>query len=379
MPKAVYYALACYDDENVERLFAEMYRKKPIDVMYYLHLSQTPWAARLAARGAEEQILAALEEKENQVKDKKSQKELEMEAKLIETRHIAAMEYALSGKSGPEVCNVLSDIAKNTGKLGNTLHMSVLNTLCSSMIRVPREDLFGLAAALYEGPEDSNKYFPAAFLAKLIAGDGADWLDWLEKQLFGRTPALPLFFLSKALGYLNFDELTGKYSLQTSIYCDADARNHVYTLPVCLEVKGRFLELLLRCEDIEIDGKLADLFDPRDKQVCSELEEYFYNRATGRSEKKLFFNRAASGDRDLYLHALRRCGCSRCEGLLTHFAQTVHKLPLWELEYFAREMPGSLEAKIAEASRITELVNRGKIQVSNWNEEHFMDWLRREL
>ena len=280
--KAVYHALACNDDEKVQEIFEEMYRKKPLDVMYFLRISQAPWAARLAARGVEEQLLATLEDKGKKEtdakektgsKEKKSKKALEEEEKALETKCIAAMNYALFRKNGPEVCNVILDLAKHTGKFGSPLHGGILWTVCSSMICRPEEDLLALAAALYEGQEGEGgrkQYFPAAFLAKVIAGDGMDWLDWFEAQLFGNNPALPFHFLSEALRYFTFDETTRKYSLQTSIFGEVDERNHVYTLPIRLEVKGRFLELLLRCNDSEVDGKLADLFDPADKEVCAQ-------------------------------------------------------------------------------------------------------------
>ena len=280
------------------------------------------------------------------------------------------MNYALFRKNGPEVCKVILSLAKYTGKFGSPLHGGILWTVCSSMICRPEKDLLALAAALYEGQEGESgrmQYFPAAFLAKVIAGDGMDWLDWFEAQLFENNPALPFHFLSEALSYLTFDETTRKYSLQTSIFGEVDARNHVYTLPVHLEVKGRFLELLLRCNNSEIDGKLADLFDPADKEVCVQLEEYFFKKALGRAE------------RDLYLNALNRCGCTRCEGLLVHYAQVRPKVSMWELEYYIRAMPGNLEAKIAEASRIPELVNSGKIKIQNWNEDNYMRWLRNGL
>jgi len=377
--KAVYYALACYDDEKVQEIFEELYRKKPLDTMFFLQLSQAPWAARLAARGVEEQLQARLKEKGNKEKDTeaakeekgskkpKGKKELEEEEKALETKGITVMNYALLGKNGPEVCNAILGVAKHTGKFGSPLHKGVLRTVCTSLICRPEEDLLALATALYEGQDGNIKYFPAAFLAKLIAGDGMDWLDWFEAQLLGKSPMLPFHFLAEALDYLNFDEVTGKYSLRASLFCGADDRDHVYTLPVRLEVKGRFLELLLRCNDVEIDEKLADLFDPADKEVCARLEEYFYKKAQERLEK------------NLYLGALNRCGCTRCEGLLVHYAQVRPEVSMWDLEYYARSMPGSLEAKIAEASRIPELVNSGKLKVLNWDEENYMRWIQSGL
>ncbi len=369
--KAAYYALACNDDEKVQAIFEELYKKKPIDTMYFLHLSQAPWAARLAARGVTEQLLATLEEKnkkeeeakEEKGKTKKGKMELEAETKALETKYIAAMEYALFGKNSSEVCEAISAVAKHTGKFGSTLHMGVLGAVCSSLIRTPGEELLAMAVQLYEGEDGQMKYFPAAFLAKLIAGDGTDWLGWLEMQLFEKNPMLPFHFLKEALDYLEFDEVTKEYFLQTGMYIEVDTQYHTYQLPVHLEVKGRFLDILLRCNDFEIDKKLEFLFDPADKEVCARLEEYFYKKALGRAAW------------DIYLNALKRCGCTRCEGLLVNYAKVKPKVTMWELEYFIRSMPGSIEAKHAEAEQIPELVAKGKVKVNGWNEADYKSWV----
>lgn len=373
--KAVYYALACYDEERVQGIFEELYRKKPLEAMTYLQLSQAPWAARLAARGAEEQLLTVLEERRAAGKDIKEENgrkltEAERAEIALETKIIAATDYALFGKNGSEVCRALLDIARHTGKFGGRIHMCVLWTVCSSLIRSPEPDLLELAAALYEGQEGEPgyiQYFPAAFLAKIIAGDGTDWIGWLEAQLFGKKSKIPYHFLGEALRYLAFEEATGSCFLKTDLFNEAAGKTYVYRLPARLEIKGDFLELLLRCNDSEIDRTLVDLFNPEDKEVCGRLEEYFFNKALARAE------------RGLYLHALNRCGCTRCEGLLVHFAQAKPKVSMWELEYYIREMPGSLEAKLAEASRIPELVNSGKVKVQNWNEAGYLRWLQNGL
>lgn len=372
--KAVYHALACNDNEKVQALFEELYQKKPTDTMNFLYFSQTPWAARLAARGVTEQLAVMLKEKskkekdakEKTGKDKKGKTELDIETRALEAKYVAAMECALFGKNGPEVCEAIFAVAKQTGKFGSTLHKGVLEALCSSLIREPKEDLLALAVRLYEGEDGEMKYFPAAFLAKLIAGDGSDWLDWLEAQLFEKNPMLPFHFLREALDYLEFDEVTKGYFLETGMYLEVDPQYRTYTLPVRFEA-GRLMDLLVRCNDYEIDGKLAVLFDFADKELCARLGDYFYKKAAGRLE---------SG---LYLGALKRCGYTSCEGLLVHYAQVKPKLSMWDLEYYIREMPGSAEAKFAEANRIPELVKNGKVKVNNWNEDSYKRWLENWL
>lgn len=368
--KAVLYALACNDDERVQKIFEEMYHKKPMDTMYYLQSSRAPWAAQLAAQGVTDQLLAELEKEETAAKvkeDKKGKKECGEVRKELETKVIAAMEHALWGKGGPEVCRAICKIAKRTGKYGSPLHMAVLHVISSSIIWNPTGEMLGLAAELYEGEDGDIKYFPTAFMGKMITGDDTNWLDWLEEQLFRKKPELPFHFLAQALESLSFDEIEKVYSLKVSFFSEVDSRYHYFSHPVCLEVNGRFLELLLRCNDTEIDRKLIDLFDPEDREVCVRLEEYFYKKALTRAK------------RDFYLHALKRCRSTRCEGLLVHFAKARPKVSLWEIEYYIREMPGSPEAKMAEASRIPELIKSGKLKVTGWNEENYMGWIQNWL
>ncbi len=62
-----------------------------------------------------------------------------------------------------------------------------------------------------------------------------------------------------------------------------------------------------------------------------------------------------------------------------NYARSKARINLWDLEYFIREMPGSMEAKFAEASRIPELVKAGKINIYNWNEESYKRWIENSL
>ncbi len=375
--KAVYFALACQDDPRAKNIFDELYKKKPLDVCNFLVYSQTPWAASLAAKSVEQQFLTQPEKKGNKKEDDIAVREWEMKcAKAVN---------ALQCKNGPEVCAAYRTAAKHCGEFGSVIHADVLQTLCLSLIANPTEDLLALAVSLYEGEDGRKQLFPAALLAKLISecsagmenqngcsgkssetqtADG-DWIGWLDKQLFEEK--VPNHFLSETFRYLEPDEASKTFVLTTSVYGEIDMRSHIYTHPIHLEVRGRFLELLMRCNDLKIDQKLSLLFDPSDEEVCRQLEEYFYQKARSHT------------NRYVYLSALNRCGCTRCEGLLVNYARSKARINLWDLEYFIREMPGSMEAKFAEASRIPELVKAGKINIYNWNEESYKRWIENSL
>ncbi len=364
--KIVYRVLACNNDAEVEKYFVALFRKKPKDVMEYLRWSKAPWAAPLAAQGIMDQLALKPEPTGDKKKDERDMKVWESETAL-------AMQV-LCCKSGPEVCAAMRAAADCAGKYGTTLQGDVLHVLQTSLILQASEEWIALANSIYEGDGERNglmQYFPAAFLAHVIdecggkkENAGTDWVTWVEEQ-FEKTPCVPVHFLEEALSNLMFYEDKG-YAFEWFVYDDIGGYNHYYTRPVSLEIKGRFLERLISCNSRKTDELLGRLFDPSDKEVCSRMEEYFYKKAlTGTSRE--------------YFGPLSRCGCTRCDGLLVHYVRGKQKLSMWEIEYYVRYMPGSTEAKVAEASKIPELVKSGKVNIRDWNEEGYMNWVQKEL
>lgn len=367
--KVVYRALACNDDAEVEKFFVAMYKKKPENVMECLKTSKAPWAARLAAQG----VLDMFEAKPQPTGDKKKD-ELKVKAWEMET---AAALQLLCCKSGPEVFAAMRTAAERAGKYGTSLQNNVLWVLKNSLIREAREEWIALANSIYDGDgerEGLMQYFPAAFLAHVISecggekeNAGTDWVAWVEEQ-FEKTPCVPVHFLREALDDLTFEEGVG-YAFEYPAYDDVWGYNHYYTRPVFIEIKGRFLERLISFNDEKIDDLIGRLFDPSDKEVCSRIEEYVYKKALTSTSSGYF----------RYFGALRRCGCTRCDGLLVNYVKNKSKLSMWDIEYFIRYMPGSMEARVAEASRIPELVKSGKVNIRDWNEEGYMNWVQKEL
>lgn len=365
--KVAYAALACNDNEEVEKFFEEMYRKKPKTVMEYLEMNaernKTSWGARLAAKG----LVDWLNSKPEKTGDKKKDESAMMEWEQTASHFVDA----LYGKSGAEVYDALRLAATMSGKYGTLLQKEILRLLCYLLITQPGEEIFSLVDSIYEGENGEKgvlQYFPAAFLSRVIRecgmgaeNPGADYVDWLYTQLFEKTPCVPYHFLAQAFEYLRYRD--GKYTFEESHYDNVMEYYNTYVCPINIEIKGKFLDLLIRCCDQGIDRKLALFFDSSDKEVCSKLEEYFYKRAL-------------STPSDEYLAPLKRCGCMRCEGLLVHFIKSRPRMmSMWQIEYFVQNMPGSIEAKIAEASRIPELVNNGKIAIYSWSEKQYMNWL----
>ncbi len=366
--KIVYRALACNDDAEVEKLFAAMYQKKPKDVMEYLKWTKAPWAARLAAQGIQDMLKGKPEPTGDKKKDG-----LNLQTWKQET---ALAVQTLCCKSGPEVCAAMHAAAEDGGGYGDTVQETVLWVLKTSLLMEEADEWIALANSIYEGDYGRKglmQYFPAAFLAHVLSecgkgkqNAGNKWENWVEEQ-FEKTPRVPVYFLEAALNDLYFYEDKG-YVFECYSYNDIWGYNSHYVRPVSIEVMGTFLERIIACNNKKMDSLLARLFDPANPEVCRRMEEYFYKKALGSTTME-------------YLRPLRRCGCTRCDGLLTHYV-TSKKLSMWEIESYVRSMPGSTEAKVAEVSKIPELVKSGKADIRNWDEEGyttFITWVQKEL
>lgn len=242
--------------------------------------------------------------------------------------------------------------------------------LCMALSIHPEEKLQRLAAELYEGKETGERreeYFSPAFLGKLLSA--ADCSDWLEAQLykktlFGdkrRTELLP--YLEKGMGYLCFDKKSGCHVIQLKVCSAADGQICIYTHPLKQDMTGRLTDILMRCGHAGIDEALKGCINPDDKAYCQKLEAYFYRRAL------------SVADNRRYLEGLRLCGGTRCEGLLAHYLRAKGRASLWEIRYYLDKMPGSAEAKHAEALQALSLIKGGHIKVQNWNEASFMEMI----
>lgn len=354
--KTACYALAYMEDEKAKTAFAELYKKKPEEAMQYLVYTETKWASRFVAEKLKEQLSPWTGAGAEPVVSP------EQESLLGE---ILA---ALPGKSGSEICEAF----RMAANLEDRLKIPYL--LHQALHCHPDEDLCALAVELYEakGRRGGRReaYFPAAVAAQLLT-DG-DCCSWLEEQLKGKLfqsnkDFYPL--LARGIDGLRFREKENAYVL----CIERGRRTHPsgepmpqYSHPVKQDITGRFTDILMRCQNEDIDRVLMDCVNVRDEAYCRKLGDYFYGRAQ---------NMAAPRD---YLLALKRCGYPKCEGLaVNYFSKRGGKFYLYEISNYAAILPGAKTAVYEEIRRVYDLYKQGRFQMkdSRLNEEKFLDYL----
>ena len=391
--KTACYALAYMEDEKAEAFFTELYKKKPEETMQYLVYVETKWASRFVAEKLKEQLPTWTEGRAEPAVSP------EQENLLGETL------AALPGKSGGDICEVfrmaanLEDHLKVTCEGKKTLFIakgvkeivmaglnlrnresiftfqtSIPYLLHQALHCHPDEELCALAVELYEakGRRGGKRkaYFPAAVAARLLT-DG-DCCDWLEEQLKGKLfqsdqELYPL--LARGIDGLRFSERENAYVLRV----ERPYRTHPsgepmpeYCQPVKQEITGRFTDILMRCQDQDIDRVLMDCINGRDDAYCRKLGDYFYERAP-----------KIKAARD-YLLALKRCRYPKCEGLaVKYFSEMGHSHYFSEIISYAAILPGDKTAVCEELQRVYDLYKRGRIKMrdSGQSEERFLDYL----
>lgn len=390
--KMAYYALAAIEDERAEKLFGELYERKPMDALIYLRMTSTEWASKMVGESLISQLAVCKEPGYGKGDKVFTVNDTEVLRMAIE---------ALPGKSGAEICEAfrtayeVEDIYCKgpQDEKGHPWEMHVpvrrwgikierkrlagaMAYFLESAIRInPDADLCALAQELYEkkSAKNNNKfYFSAVLAAKLL--DSADCTEWLRNQIFEKgllgikkdtSFSAPL---ETVLEGLYFDESKGSYVLQTRMRDEANEVVTVYEQMVTQDIGGAFSDLLMKYAMLATDRQLVHFVNPKDKESCKKFEEYFYQRAlTGPTD----------GLRN-YWAGLRKCGCARCEGLLAEYVKRnsgKRDLPGWDVYSRLWELPGTAEAFEKEAEAVRKMICDGKVKVRNWNDKHFDEYM----
>lgn len=386
--KMAYYALAFMEDARAREAFVQLYKKKPVEAMQYLVSAETKWASDFVAEKLMEQL--ALWTADQAGVMTADQGDL-LDATLA----------ALPGKSGGAVC----DAFRMAVGLGNRLHHpfedkkkewegnKVLGVILPGVMHQyprsvtfrsiipyllqqtllfrPDRTLCALALELYGG--ERKEFFPMAVLSRLI--DGGDCCDWLEEQLCrkglsGEKKEEGIYpSLARGLGMLKYDRQSGGYvvCMKYNNYYPHPSGEPMpmHAHPVKQEIKGRFTDILMGCRDREVDHVLMSCIDKEDADYCRKLEDYFYGRAL---EVK---------DNRQYLHALKKCHCTRCQGVACHyfFANRQSKFSYYEIARFISWMPGDKDAICEELEKLGEMFRKGQMQMQGgaWDENRFRE------
>lgn len=391
--KTACYALAFMEDEKAEAFFAQLYKKKPKETMQYLVYVETGWASRFVAEKLREQlspwsgtsaapvvspeqedmlgeILAALPGKSGRDICEAFRTAANLENRLLVTCENRKVMFV--AKSVKEI--VIAGMNLRNRESVFTFQTSIPYLLHQALHCHPDEELCALAVELYEakGRREGRRkaYFPAAVTAQLLSGE--DCCSWLEEQLKGKlfqsgAELHPL--LARGLDGLRFSERENAYVL----CIERSGHTHpsgepmpIYSHPVKQDITGRFTDILMNCQNEDIDRVLMNCINDGDADHCRRLGEYFYSRA---------LKMAAPRD---YLLSLKRCGHPKCEGLaVSYFSGKGRKFYLSEISGFTALLPGDSSAVYAEMQRVYDLYKQGRIKIwdSGQGEELFLNFL----
>lgn len=395
--KMAYYALAEMEDARAEKVFRDMYVKKPADVMDFLSMTTVSWASRLVA----ESLNAILEPCKNQEHGKGDNIFTVEQSELLRLNVIA-----LIGKSGPEICEAYrnaftipqvyhysTDLKRGTewkmrvpvrrgdcGKIDNKYLDGSLAFVLDSSIRIkPDEDLCKLALELY-GKGSVNQrnrlLFTPAFSAKLLGKE--DCSGWLRDQLYtrnllGQKKRRDLGSeLGAALNGISYDAKKGGYYLQTMMQNETNETWEYINVPIIQDLSGAFTDVLIEyCHDC-VDTRLVKFVNKDNEECRKKLEEYFYKRAlTGPSEALIS-----------YWHGLKACGAESCEGLFVEFVKRYsgkNEMSGWRLYSRMWDLPGTGESIEKEALVVLDMIKSGKVKINYFTEEGYLAQLENVL
>lgn len=430
MKKVVLATLANLSPEEASAPFEKIMKKKPESVFDCLHLSQTEWGSRLTAKC----LIQGLEQWEQRATERGSYALTKEEANWWETflpiligKRGTEIEEAFAYASewmrahiDPQIKAEEEQKKKensyessqyemptnqevygmNVGRIqdGAMVKQALGYALMVSLRMGQDEGLCALAEKLYEqnGWEDPrNPYFGSALLAKLF--EPGDCSEWIREQIF--LPESNLLSKAKALakfvsqikrdksdesdgsdGPKAESKLTGKlcsdrldalehvfygikpaqsgWKMESKFYYPVlgDIRRVVFSIPQRFE--DRMIDLLMDCKALRTDKILANLADLDSQESRQKIGDYFYQRAR------------VSLDVDTCVGVMKRCGCTECKGILSHYIRTF-KRGFWDLWYFCdRRLPGTGKAKAQEIRETVRLLENGTLKLRQWNKQY---------
>jgi len=395
--KMAYYALAEMEDAGAEKVFRDMYVKKPADVMVYLSMTTTDWASKLVA----ESLNTILEPCKNPEHGKGDNLLTAEQSELLRLNIIA-----LIGKNGQEICEAYrnafvipqvyhysTELKKGTewkmrmpvrrgdcGKIDfKRLDASLAFVLDTTIRLKPDEDLCRLALELYgnESVEYRKRlFFTVAFSAKLLGEE--DCSEWLREQLYtkgllGEKKRKDLGdILGLAMNGISFNEKTDSYYLQTMMENETNDMWECVDVPITQDLSGAFTDVLIDycCDDVDI--RLVHFVNKNNDDCRKRLEEYFRKRALTGPQNRLTY----------YWKGLRECGYESCEGMLVKYVKQYtgrNELSGWDIYSRLWELPGTAESIEKEAMVVLDMINAGNVKVRYFNENHYREYLENVL
>lgn len=355
-------ALACMEGKAWE-YFGALAEKKPEEALEYLEFSMKPEASALVS----EMFLHLMEkQKERGGRPEKGEQEL-----------FTACLRALPGKSGEGICACYRMAAasgniwdgpeaksrsaatftppdRNFPKEATTEQM-LCALLQHGLVLHPAPELVELAGELYRTRGEA--YFPAAMTACLMTGGDGECLELLrdfveKKQLLGkkiRKERAPL--VQQAFAALGMDPEGAARLTALSIHPGGRAPER-FIRPAGPVPEGIY-ELLMALEYRGTDMILASWIRPEDGAMCERLAVYFHERALKVSDNRM------------YLEPLGRCGRADCTRLAVTYFRARGRAVSFEIISYLNQLPGSPDARRAEAESLLALLKKGEIKGVN--------------
>lgn len=410
--KMAYWALASMDHEGAEEFWTALVKKKPKEAIGYLVESRTSWASDLVADVFIEQIKPWALDGEPILGS--------LPKKTVEILRACLM--ALPGKTGEKICegyrlaakvgwnldrpvegkNVIWSIDDLRPYQGSgTFKGAVPHILLETLRMTGDRDLGETAIEIFNSQEKSQRarWFSAAFTAQILFHTEEECRKWLESfayknsVIFGKSisseeikreieKTFRFIWRKKELSqvlkktdirtiqnyYLiwnldledqlvseehMFDETDNDYVVWMQWLSPVNGRTELFCQPLPWSVEGYLTDLVMDCKDQTLDRHLGHWVSANHPEYCKKLEPYFYKRAM-----------AVVNNRD-YLILLRKCGCTRCEGLAQSYFEGKRSISAWEVESYLRELPGGWKEKVKEIKAVRDNIKNGKIRIKN--------------
>ena len=368
------HALTNMESDRVQQYFTDMFENTPRYAVQFLMYMQNTWSARLIAAKLEE-LLQPFEDREDYFLTQEQAPTLQFTLQ------------AMAGKTGPEVIRALQKIIRLENKLlhpfedkkkvwtiplrysGNyrsnnegaaTFRDMLIQTIHRTLIRTADPEVGRLVMELYEeklrNREGWEAYFSTAAVAHLLGDE--DCSGWLSKQLLApRRPTKLYTSLYWAWSSISWSEARGEFIFKNiDINYDVlDGYRTQYVYSVKQDFTGRIADILMQCEDANLDNLLEKFVSPGNENYRAKLEEYYYKRALEVQD-----NRS-------YLRVLKEIGCSRCEGLAVQYFKKNRAPAVATMKSFGEiYLPGDSQARYQELKKVYDLIMSGEIQIASY-------------
>lgn len=327
--KQAHWALAKLESPIAWDFWEKLAEKKPDGVADYMVLSTTKKSSQLVGSALNRLLDSIL-----------AQETLTKEASARFNRLTAA----LPGKSGPEICGFFRRAA-SLGSDWLEITKNLPTLLFQALTLNPADDLLSLAMEFYN--KDRSTWIVPALEATLLTQSAERTYEIGSELLGGLFKKKERFeSLMQVLGTIWWDEKNSRQIQAVSFLNPESNTSYMARRPLAAPLDPRWYPAIAKQSDGA--ATLRNLIQPNQPEIRKFLIDLYYDKTLSTSVA------------NLYLDVLRKLNCEKCAGLAVAYCKAQKKLAFWSVENFFNQMPGSNEAKAAEAERILLIMEDGK-------------------